>query len=395
MFDSILLIESQKELSNSEIISQYPEKFDFLEDLELIKICSLPSNFNIDQSIIHYFNTINFYGNSWTFSFKNSVFSIVIISSCFRPYLFSKFLESVRESFLNDKSSDHLCKYGFILSLLQSWTIDSSNNLIVNYPLNTFTINLSEVENWTENYDISPLSSFIEIVWKNLLSNTGILIQGETSEISSSALLAILSLIEPLKYSDPMLIYTKKGDPRFEQILSGSTEYKLVSTTETNFKFNKNQFELIIKIPSNIFNPCPNLQSEYQQKTVKVFSILMASMNQSLMIDPYFDILEKKIFNLYYFQNNQNNFTPEFLTLIQKSQTFIKWRKKKLIRDQLRSSFLSVPPNEALEKVSNQELNIAKNELIKIINSSENDQHFSTVLKIHIKKINKRLKNIQ
>lgn len=391
MFESVALFEKQSQDCGA-IIDQFPKEFDLGADIEIIKTLSFPGKMKESLSTIHVFNTENYYCHSWAFYFNEKEYSIVIITSAFRPCLYTNFLDAVRKSFQEDNDSDQLCRYGFVCSLLQSWTLDDDSNLIANYPIQSFSINLNEVENWTQSFDVSPMSTFIEHVWKSIVSGSGILIIGDTAEIASNAVLASLSLIEPLRYLDPILIYTKRGDPRFDEILSGSTNYKIVGTTETELPFIKTQFELVARIPDQYFAPCPELQEQFQQKTVRLFSVIMGTMNHCLMTDPYYDILEKPITQITA-TSTSIPLTKSFFDELQRTNTFIKWRKRKIIRDQLRAAFLSVPPEEAIDGIDDNSLEKAKEELQRIYNSFEGDEHFRTVLKIHMKQVSKRIRS--
>ena len=391
MFNSLVLLEYSPEKSCGDIISQYPKEYDISEDIDIIKSLSFPTI--PKNSSVHIFNSINYYCYSYVFSFADKFYSILIISVSFHPSLMNDFLKSVSKSFENDDISDAEVRFGLVRSLITSWEYDGSNKLIVNYPFETFTVDLMKTENWTQSFDISPLSSAIEPLWKALLSNAGILIIGASAEIASNALLAALSIIEPLKYLDPFLIYTKKGDPRFQEILDGSKKYKIVATTD-EFLPHKNQFSVIFKIPEGHFTPCPELQDQYQQRTSRFFSVVIGAMNQYLLIDPYFDILNKKIDNIQTYTSNSTLFKKSFFDKVETTETFKRWRGRKRIRDETRAAFLSVPPQDALKKVPDDKLEIAKEELVRIFNTTEGDMHLHTVLKIHMKAISKRLKQL-
>ena len=394
MYNSLILLRKDINQHESVVKQQFPEKYDISEDLDIIKVNSFPSNAQIGSSGVHVFNSLNYTCHSYVFTYKNVFYSIVIISSSFHPCLFTDFLHSVQKSFEGDEKSDADLRFQLVKSLITSWEYDGSDKLIANFPFETFTIDLGKTQNWTQSFDISPLSSAIEHIWKALLSNSGILIIGATAEIASSAALAALSIIEPLKYFDPYLLYTRSGDPRFKAILEGSTEYKLVATTEA-FIPKKNQFAMILNIPNGTFTPCPELQDQYQHRTARFFSVVIGAMNQALLVDPYFDILDKKIDNIQIYTSNAPLFNKAFFDKVESTETFKRWRNRRKIRDETRAAFLSVPPEDALKKLPDDKLDIAKDELIRIFNTAHGDMHLQTVIKLHLKAINKRLKLLQ
>ncbi|EAX90851.1 hypothetical protein TVAG_445710 [Trichomonas vaginalis G3] len=392
MFNAICSFEWSPDPTDIKQLDIHPKDYDISDDIVQIKGCCFPANITSDNNGVQVFNTNNYTGHSYVFPLHDKYYAIVILTVSFKPCLFTDFLESVKKSLLEDTTSDCDVRFGLIRSLLTSWEL-SSEKLIVNYPFNQFTIDLAATENWTQSYDISPVSSAIDPIWKSLLSNQGILILGATAEICSNAVLAILSIIEPLKYYDPLLIYTKSGDPRFQEILDGSTKYKLVGTTEA-FQPKKGQFGVVINIPDGHFTPCPELQNQYQQKTTRFFSVVLSAMNQALYTDPYFDILEKPISNIQTYTQNSPLFQKQFFDRVEKTETFRHWRNRKKIREQTRGAFLSVPSSEALKKLPDDKLIVAQDEVTRIYNTANGDQHYQTVLKIHLKAIAKRIKGL-
>lgn len=393
MFNCIVGFELDPEIKEPSIMQQYPSEYDLSLDINQIKSCCFPYNLPNDNNGVHVFNTDNYTGHAYVYPYKGKYYSIVILSVSFKPCLYTDFLQAVKKCFVEDENADPEVRFGLVMSLLTSWVIEGTRTLIANYPLTQFMIDLAETTNWTQSYDISPLSSAIEPIWKALLSNQGILIVGATAEIASNAVLAILSIIEPLKYYDPYLIYTRPGDARFQEILEGSTKYKLVGTTD-GFGPKKNQFGVVINIPGGHFTPCPELQDQYQQKTGRFFQVIVGAMNQALLVDPYFDILEKPVDNIQAYTQNAPMFQPQFFEKIEQTETFRHWRNRRKIRDSTRAAFLSVPPSEALKKVPDDKLHVAQEELQRLYNTCSGDQHLQTVIKIHQKAIAKRIKKL-
>lgn len=392
MFNSLLLLEKCDDNTEPTVIEQFPPQLDMSADIAIMKACAFQSTCR-GYNGVHVFNTENFYGHAWTFNFENRFYSIIIATISFRPALYTKFLQAVKQSFENDTSTDPEARMGLVKSLIESWNYDSTDKLVVNFPYQTFTVDLAHTSNWTEEYDISPLSSLIEHLWKALISNSGVLIVGANAEICSNALLAALSIIEPLRYMDKMLIYTNRNDPRFKEILDGSSEYKLVATTEQFFP-QKTQFHVVVRIPSGAFTPTPELQTQYQERTVRFFAIAMGAMNQSLLVNPYFDLLERPIDNIQRYTQNSPLFDRRFFEKVEKTETFRRWRSRKRMRDQLRGAFLSVPPKDAVAFVKDEELLKAKEELERIYNSSEGDEHFRIILGMNRKLVDKRIRSL-
>lgn len=292
------------------------------------------------------------------------------------------------------------CRFIFVRSLLNSWTSNDEGDLVINYPFDSFIIKLSPdlsvycpkyqirnfngkgeitknqppplnrndviraeddaisaLHSWTDVFDVAPLVPHVETVWATAIQNKGVFVVAQNASISSCSAISILSMLEPMNYAEPSLLFTQIGDPRFtiqnlapnalnykknneseidipvkeveKQVCQDqddiqnnrksnnsniTSKYKIVATTYESYVkliemisetaslsesdsialLNQN-FAAIITIKATEFKNSVNIKRIYTKKTKKILKKFLALMNLTLLNDPYFDILEKEV----------------------------------------------------------------------------------------------------
>ena len=391
MFECVILIEKQTNLAPS-CIMQYPPNV-IVRNSSIVSFLTFPSSLDLTKSEVFSFNINNAYYFSYSFLYEESKFSIVISSNQLYASLFFDFLHSVQDSFINHKvQNDPICRFALVKSLLLSWSTDDKNNLLVNFPYNTFSINLNTIPSWFVNFNPAPLYPYLNEVWLSTLANDGVLIIAPSAEIASSSVFSVISMLDKLKYSDTFLIYTERGDPRFQEVLENNLPYKIVGTTDPTIANGESKFSAIITVRAQNFENMFPKQLEYRTKTIRLFGYLLIQMNVQLMANPYSDMLNTELNVNDLVRISSGEFPAELFSRVQKTKTFYFWRRHLIDRDNLRDAFLSVPPKEAI-KVLNEKIapNIFK--MLKTIsNTYIRDQHFLSVIKIHQNTIIKKFK---
>ena len=353
-FDSCCLIEYSRS-NGSKIIKTLPKNLDLKEDLPILLSCCFPEK--LIQSSIHSFSLTYHICFSWSFLFNDTYYSIVILSKHCFAYLFCQFLKNVEKNYLK---LDPLISFLKIFELLNSWKISKLNELLLNYPDHQFTTPLDSSHSFYFQFEptifLNKNAPFDEI-WNCLLTNKGILIVGESAEIVSKTIFSLLSIIAPLKYSEPILVYTRLGDPRFAEIINGNLKWKIVGTTNKLVIERCKQFKLILNIETKSSYPLPEIRINLQKRTSKILKNFEIFMNRNLEIDPYSELIgnnlnEKQLLEIYP-QSNSKKLSPKRLTIdelkkFQNSLSFLDWKKHNLSRRQFRETFLSFNPNDIL-----------------------------------------------
>jgi hypothetical protein len=253
--------------------------------------------------------------------------------------------------------------------------------------MESFSFDVSNCESLIGHFNVGPLCPNADKVWRHLLCNDPILIIAPSPEIASSSAIAALSLIIPIKYTDPVLFYTSGSDLRSSEIASGG--YKLVATCDQNF--DTTPYSLVITITGSRFEQQSGLQRQCQRRTERYFMILLALMNYELLKNPYFDILGCPIdVDRVELAKDADR---QLLKEMQKSDTFRNWRAGQNKRDQVRTAFVSNLPEQAIEYVAKEQCGVALQALREIEDAFPGDLHLTTVLKKHKAMLKKKMKS--
>lgn len=395
MFDSILLFQKAPK-TTAKIIIQYPEKIE-IPDLSLLTNLCIPYSINTTKTEVFSINTPSNFGFIYAFIFDDITYSIVILTSSLYASLYFDFLHAIGASFATiSEKSDPICRFALVKSLLMSWSTKTSDELIVNFPFETFSLNISSITSWFTNFNVAPFALYIDEVWNAILMNKGVLIIAPSAEIASSTVFGVLSLLDRFKYYDEFLPYTEKGDPRYHEIMTNDNlPYKIVGTTDPDLAKGDSHFSAIITIKATNFENMFEQQQEYRTRTVRVFGCLFIQMNIQLLTDPYSDLLNKELINDELVKISEDEYSKELFTEVQKTKTFRQWRKRMSERNQLRESFLSVPPTEAIRQIRPDLYQKALDQLLIIINSNVRDLHLQSVLKLHQAMLSKKIKQTE
>ena len=376
-FDAVFLFEEGRRTASfpSEVKVDGLDKFAFLTT----PCGGVPADAFASTVFVH--NTQSSYFFTWAFSFNSQPCAIVIATSVLYASLFLDFLNAVRTSFHgSEESSDPLCRFGFVKSLLTAWQAGSASELTIAYPFETLTLNLTSFQSWLLDFNVAPLFPYVDVVWRNLMKASRVVIVALTPEIASSAAIAALSLLVPMKYAEPMLLYTDSRDSRVS-----NPQYKLIATCDPRLKQLENA--TIIVVNGMDFDDMTDLQQTYRQKTHRYYTIMMSIMNSMLMTNPYFDILETPI-NVKHLPLPDET-DEDLLVKMQRTDTFRRWRRKRISREQIRAAFLSISPSEAVKVVPRKKCKWAIEQLNALLHIYAGDEHFQTVLKVNLRLLTK------
>jgi hypothetical protein len=124
------------------------------------------------------------------------------------------------------------------------------------------------------------------------------------------------------------------------------------------------------------------LRHRYVQRTQRHYTVMMNFLNFRLMSNPYHDILDQSL----EFKELEIPVDVQigFLTRIQFTDTFTKWRKMMKSKEHVRLAFLSVLPRVAIANISPDDCERCIEQLQIINNFHHKDHHLASVLKRHI-----------
>ena len=372
-FDGVFLLEDRQK------IAHYPPNVN-IRNLDMAFPLTTPAEgipLDAFHSTIYVFNSGTSYFFTWAFRHNSKQCAIVIVTSSFCASLFIDFLNAVRSSFEGIESeSDGLCRFGLVKSLLSAWKPLSETKITVVYPLESFILDLSSLQSWLLDFNVAPLYPYVDEVWKSLIFGERVVIVAPTPEIATSAVIAALSLFVPVKYGEPVLLYTDARDARVR-----NQRNKLIGTCDP--KLTELEGATVIVIRGMDFDDMTDLQQTYRQKTHRYFTVMMNILNSVIVTNPYFDILETPVdvsrVTL------PDDVDREVLVKMQRTETFREWRRSKANRAQVRTAFLSIPPSDAVKVVPPEKCGVVLAWLDSLVKQYATDEHFQSVLKSNIR----------
>lgn len=389
-YDACVLLKYTQE-NGADIVKYHPPDFDFGKQRKSFIACSFPEVQELDS--IYAFTINKHLCFPWTFVRQQQLYSIVVVTHhCFAS-LFINFFKSVKQSFTIDPAEEI---YEYVMIFLSQWKFDpQTSRLSVVYPQKNFSTLLDSNHAFHLHFDpvslIGP-TEVLEDVWNSLVTGRGVLLIGDTAEQVSTAVFSALSLIAPIHYADPILIYTRFGDQRFADIINGSKKWKIVGTTNILAEMRCKQFHTVVHLRTQNVAPAPEVREMYQRRMNKIIKRVESKLNKNLYTDPYSDLLETPLTYPQILEIISHvKFSSADFQLFQRSQTFIEWRRGILVRPHFRDAMLSFLPEVVIENRPDDELIKLKEALVKLLDKIHGDDHLIAVINQHIHIVDKRL----
>ena len=377
------------------ILKTVPEKIHFQKQKQLFVSCCFPETHS-DNSI-YSFSILKYLVFVYSFGYNGEVYSIAIASRHCFANIFLNFLQTTSDSFKKETPEE---RFNIISDLLSTWVYNqNSKEIKIFYPKKSFTQSIDYDQSYYMSFDPSQLIGHeptLSEIWTAIIKGHCVLLVGTTPEQVSASVFSILSLFAPLRYTDHLLIYTGIGDPRFLEVINGSTKWKIVGTTNVLACERCTQFDVVVKLPTKKLSAKPEIRSAIQKKTNKLMKKCEFQMNKNLEIDPYFDLLElplseKQIKDI----ASTTDFTPEDIQQFLNSVTFVEWRKATVFRSQFRELFLSFIPECILPNRTEEQLQKMLFHLGYMPEKFVGDDHMLAVIHEHVKLIKKKLASMQ
>ncbi|OHS93024.1 hypothetical protein TRFO_40661 [Tritrichomonas foetus] len=426
--DAACLVKFTRE-KGAHIVKLVPEDFDFGGNDQFIVSCAFPELYSQADSIfassIHCANCY-----TWSFIFDKTQYSIILSSHHFLADVFLNFLQSIKACF-SGKDPDFI--FNETWKLVTSWPYDQPKNTLTiispttnenndksnkrtnsnsNRNLNADLDNNSsrtccgvDFDYDVESHEISLgnhqifFSAFdpgvwlgvdvnYHIIWHTLLTGKNILLVGDNPYQVTNAVFSVISLCMPFMYCEEYLAFTRLGDPRFAEVINGSTRYKIVGTTNRLVLERCKQFS-VIGVLKDPIDPKIDVRDPIYRRSKSLTLKLEDVLNDLIDEDPYSDYLGLNIVKEDlegYFSHSKarsKQLTIEEVLEFQKTHTFRKWRKAISGRPTFRDAFLSVQPMQVLENRKDEELEHILDILQTLEKKYENDGHMLAVIGRH------------
>lgn len=383
-----LCLQKYSQRDGAILIKCLPEKFEFCKQKKLYLSCTFPET--NQNNTVYSFCFGTFLVFCWTFSIANEIFSISIITKNVLPALFFDFLNGASKA-LKNKSAEE--RFDEVNNIISKWQVDpNAKNIKIEFFSGPREISL---EAHCTPYDPTLYTNnelILEDIWNSLVTGKGVLIIGNTPEQASQAAYAVLTLIAPYRYSDDVLFYTGLGDPRFLEIINGSTRYKVVATTNALAADRCKQFKTIFKLPPKPITPSPELRQLLQKKINKLFLRTEYQFNKRLEIDPYSDLLDYPLTDSQIGDIvNHMKFSLSDYKLFMNMAFFQDWKRSIILRTQFREAFLSFSPKQVVSNKKSSELRRMEKILNLLSNKYKTDDHMCAVIAEHMKLVQSRI----
>lgn len=377
------------------IIRKFPVECEELEEKQSFLNCSFPES-NQTRNSIYSFSIPKRLCHTWEFQQGEDLYSFVIVTRNCLSFLFLEFLKSCKKSSITMTTDE---RFDMILDLLNKWKFEGNYAKIhVFYPDSDFIADIEQDHVFYQQFDpsafISQDTKVIEEIIKSILTNKGVLLVGDTAEMVSSAGYALMSLFEPMKFSENYLLYTRYGDQRFADVINGEKKWKFVCTTNQLAVERCKQFKTVVIVPKRSNQIIPEIKQTVHKKMGKLLKRIENLFNRNLEIDPYSDIINKPLT-----KEQIEEISPALglnakeMEIFTESNMIKEWRSNMIVRPQLRESLLSNMPGSVVEKHTDEELAIAYKFLLDTKKRVKGDKHIKAVVSLHIKLIRERLKD--
>jgi len=354
----------------------------------------IPSN---KASLIFSFSVGSSYYHVYLFIFAGVPYEIIIGTRRPFSYLLTSFLKDVKKQFSSSgEFQDPTCRFTYVFSLMSSWPRGAVENAILTFPESSLAITFDYTHFSYAQYDplryFSPDQCFA--IWHSIFTGHPLLIISNSADVGSKSCFAAYSLISPLLFADDDVIWLRKSDPRYQKILAGSTEYKVVCASYENIAENCSQFKVIRASDgrkSNV-NSESSIREVFSKLTTRILRIIISELDNLLTIDAYSDFLGINFSHEGFKEILRTINSPELpsfedFQMFEKTNTFKKWRHAQALRESLRNAILSYIPHNSFKDKSVHELSLIIEGIEAMKVKHWNDAHMLAVLQKHEKHV--------
>ncbi|EAY20793.1 hypothetical protein TVAG_391770 [Trichomonas vaginalis G3] len=351
--------------------------------------------------MIYSFNGKTTYFHSLIFLYNHQVYAIIMATR--RPFasLLTTFLKQIKEQFMLSSIPEPNNAFTYVTSIISSWPRGAVESAVLTFPTSSLAINFDYSQFSYTQYNPKRYFLVEEAMrmWKALIIGDPILIICPTADIASKACFAAFSLISPLLFDDASILWLHESDSRYNEILSGTTQYKVVASPSEKLAKYCHQFKVVVHVPEIKKQSTDiNIHEKTNKITTKVLKMILGELEMLLSIDPYSDFVERKFatdhFNMMIKEFGKGDgMTIEDYAKFENSETFKHWRRAQALRSNLRDALLSYVPSDNFTKRSQKELLQIMEGIESIKVKYWNDAHVMAVLKKHQSRVEKLIKS--
>lgn len=357
------------------------------EDIKAFEFCTPTSGLEYKKECTFVFNKDDIFYYTLYFFYHQEVYELIIKSYHQCAYFFLDFLKQFYLALTNNKIGyEPNNVFNLAKTLISGWPTTLENKMDIVYPTNIQSI---EFTNSDFSFDHFKPSNFFQPkvcseILAHLFSMKPILLVAPDAITACKACFSALSLLHPLRYIDPMILWLRKEDPRYSEIMKSDCKspYLIVATddaAELNSKF-----DLVVNC-SKMYKINPKQDNKFQKLVQNILLMIQGEFVNLLNRNPYSDVLnlpwaEKNMESIV----NKLKFMPcmDILKSFEKMKTVKYWRLRRSKNSKFRDVLLQNGEMQ-FNKYSQEQLLIIYNFLKSIKGNYESDIHLNAVIKKH------------
>ena len=370
----------------AQIIRTIPPNYELKGNEQLIAVCSFPeASQQVDS--VHSSTLTDRLVYHWCFVYEGERYAIALISHHFFASIFLKFLRMSRDA-LSDLSPD--ARLENIWQCLIMWSVDG-NTIHVVTPQGERKVESDSRFITFANFDPTALlggSVKWKHLWETLMTGGGVLIVGDAPLAVSNAVFAVMSAVAPLVYLEPVLAFTRLGDPRFADVINGSRYWKLVGTTNRLALERCSQFKIVLDLAAPRYVVKEDVRALMKKRTNTLLNRIRDELDDMIDSDPYANLLWKPLDEACLEGIGEDDelgapLTADAVRLFTQSRMYSEWHRIVIMRPALREAFLSAPPESVIADRTPQELDAMEAALAEVASTYPNDGHLMAVVARH------------
>ena len=364
------------------------------EDIKALEFCTPTSGAEFENSCAFVFNNGDVFYYTLFFHQTQGSFELVIKSYQRCVYFFLNFLKDIFSAFYDVKSAyDPNNVFNLANSLISHWPTKLEDKMDIVYSKSLITVDFSNADfsynHYRPSYFFQP--KMYSKIFNHLISMKPILLVSPDSVIGCKSCFAAFCLLHPLRYLEPLILWLRKGDPRYIEILNApqKSPYLVVATDDASEI--RSKFDLVLSC-TEMYRPNIKADTNFQETVKKVLLMIQQELSNLLNKNPYSDILNlpwcgKNMEEVV--KNSKFSFMPsiENLKLFEKTETVKNWRVRRTSLKLIRDSLLQCGEVK-FNEMTKEQLKIIYDFLYSIKDNFEGDIHLNAVIKKHLNIVN-------
>lgn len=367
------------------------------EDIKAFEFCTPTSESKIENECTFVFNNDDIFYYTLYFHQNDETYELIIKSYQHCAHFFLNFLKQLYAVFCDVKSAYEPVNFFELAKILISdWPTKLDNTMNIVFPTSMRQVEFTSSDFSYQHFKPSkffPSKLYLQI-FTYLISARPILIKSPDAPTACKACFSAFSLLHPLRYSDPMILWLRKDDPRYSEIMKAENKSPYFVVATDDISEIESKFDLVLNC-SEILKTNEKADEIFENFTRKIFLYIQSEFVDLANKNPYSDILNiswtgKNMEDIV--NNPKNNFMPsmEVLKVFEKSKTIRNWRMRRTNPEKIRDAFLQCDHLNFSELNKDQLETIYK--YLQAINGSfDEDLHMKLVIKKHLSKVSKEL----